>query len=121
MVRQSSSVAYVLFTATEALIASLGGASQHPEDLDSAPLQPFHLSPKLVVSAVVRLVVVQGDVARALVEVNGSNYDMGDACVVGEKRQERVVAAVRIVKRLVVYDEAWALGCRQQLRGSRRH
>ena len=33
------------------------------------------------------------------------DYDMGDAGVVGEQREERVVVTLRVVEGLVVYDQ----------------
>jgi hypothetical protein len=100
---------YVVLAAPQALIAPLRRTAQHAQHLDPAALKPSYLSPELIVALVVGAVVVQGDVARPVVQVDGGDYDVSRAGVVGEEGQERVVIARRVVEGLVVYNQAWAL------------
>lgn len=50
-----------------------------------------------------------------MVEMDGSDDHMRDACVVGQQWQQRVAVALGVVDSLMIDDQAWASRRREKL------
>lgn len=79
--RGGESGTYGCVVAAEALVGSWRGAAEHHHDFDAAGLQLGDFGPERVVHGVAGVVVVEGDVAGLLVEVDGGEENVGHAGV----------------------------------------
>lgn len=85
----------------------LRSSADHAQNLDAHILKDLHLFPQLCVFGRVGGVVVQSDVSRSFVEMNGSDDEVTDADTVCRFRQEwenRDVLAISVIVGLVIAD-----------------
>lgn len=109
----------VVRATVEALVGAPGRAAEEGHDADAGSLEHAQLGPGRLVPRVVGAVVVEGQAARVLVDVDGGEDDVRHRNVgLRDEGQDGDGLAVAVVQRLVVRDEP-----RQGRRpdGERRH
>lgn len=104
---------YTFITPPQLLIAPLRRTPQHPQHLNTAPQQPSNLSPKLFKPFIIRPMIIQGNIARAIIKMYSRDNHVRDTRIIRQQGEQRMVCAVRVMESLVVDDQAGARGRRQ--------